>query len=101
MIAKGVLFLAPLHLKSLYARYEECVGNVVRSVGRYDVDAHVESCFLPMLLWERFSILAPKLMDYPEVVWRRRSAKMARVNETIKHLQALSLEVAQRQTGVK
>lgn len=55
------------HLGSLYAWLGDDVANVVRSVGRYDIVTHVDSCFLQMFVWEPFSIVASKLMEYLEV----------------------------------
>lgn len=60
-IAKGVKFvLAPL--------YNECVQNVTKEVGRYDVVMLEDSNFFQMFLSERFLILAPKPMGFPMVV---------------------------------
>lgn len=60
-----------LYFRSLYARLDECVGNMVWSVRRYNVVTHVKSCFLRMFLWERFSALALKSMEYLEDRQRR------------------------------
>lgn len=43
-------------------------SSVVLPVGRYDVVTNVDSCFLQMLLWERFYALSPKPMELPHVV---------------------------------
>lgn len=61
LIAKGVQFvLALLYLGFLYAQLDDCVNNVVCSVGRYNVVTHVDLCFLQMFLPERFFAVAPK-----------------------------------------
>lgn len=45
--SKGMTFtLAPLDLGSLYARLDECIGNITRTMGRYHVVTHAESIFL-------------------------------------------------------
>lgn len=49
----------PVYLGSLYERLDECVNNIVCSVGRYDVVTHADTIFLQMFLWERFGILSP------------------------------------------
>lgn len=36
----------------------ECMGNVVRAMGRYVIVTHVDPCFLQMFICERFSIIA-------------------------------------------
>lgn len=36
------------------------MGIIVRVVGRYNVVTHVDSCFIQMFFWERFSVIAPK-----------------------------------------
>lgn len=40
------LALALLYLASLYERLDECVNNIVRLVGRYDVGTYLDTCFL-------------------------------------------------------
>lgn len=46
-LAKGEnLVLASSYLGSLYAHLDECVGNVVKPMGRYNVVTHVDTCFL-------------------------------------------------------
>lgn len=42
--------LAPLQQGSFYERLEECMVNMVRSVGRYEVVSHVDSRFLQMFI---------------------------------------------------
>lgn len=42
--------LASIYLRSLYARLEECVANVIEPLGHYDVVTHVNSSFLQMFL---------------------------------------------------
>lgn len=67
-IVKGEKFIvAPLYLGSLYAWLDDYVANGVRSMRRYDIVIHVDSCFLQMFVWERFFILASKLVDYLKV----------------------------------
>lgn len=39
-----------LYLSSLYPRIDECVGNAVQDVGRYDMITHAKSCSLKMFL---------------------------------------------------
>lgn len=51
LIAKGVQFaLVSVHLGSLYTRLDECVNNMVRSMAKYNVVKHVDSCFAQMFL---------------------------------------------------
>lgn len=42
----GKVGLAPIYLGSLYARFDECVANVARSLGRYDVVSFMDSVYL-------------------------------------------------------
>lgn len=59
--AKGErLGLAPIYLRSLKARHDECSLNICKSVGRYDVVTYADASFLQMFLWERFSALSFK-----------------------------------------
>lgn len=44
------------------------MANVVRSVDRYDVVTHVDSCLLQMFLCEHFFAVAQKPVEYSEVV---------------------------------
>lgn len=37
-------------------------------IGRYNIITQVDLCFLQMFLWESFSALAPKSMEYPKAV---------------------------------
>lgn len=68
-LAKGEkLTLAPLHLYHFVCTPDECIGNVVRSVGRYDA---VGSCLLQMFEWGYFSTMAPKPLEYRRWLWRR------------------------------
>lgn len=43
---------------SLYARLDECVANMMRSLGRYGVASYVDFDFLQMFMWEHFWGLA-------------------------------------------
>lgn len=54
------LALASWYLGSLYAHLEECLRNITRSFGRYDVVSFVDTNFLQLFLWERFRVLFPK-----------------------------------------
>lgn len=47
---KKRLVLAPCHLGALYARLDECIRNVVRPVGRYDMVTYVDRNFLQLFL---------------------------------------------------
>lgn len=42
--------LASLYLGCLLVRLNECVANLVRFVGRYDIVTHFDSCFLKMFV---------------------------------------------------
>lgn len=51
IITKGEKFpLAPLYLRSLYAKLEESIANMVKFMGRSFIDTHVGSCFLLMFV---------------------------------------------------
>lgn len=51
-LAKGErLALAPVYIGSLF-RLDECVGNIVKSVGRFHLVTHVDPAFLQLFLWE-------------------------------------------------
>lgn len=39
-------------------------------MGRYDVVTHVDSCFLQMLLCERFSIVALKPLEFSAIMMK-------------------------------
>lgn len=43
----------------IYARLDECVNNILRSIGRYDIVTHTDTCFLQIFLWERYGAIAP------------------------------------------
>lgn len=48
-LAKGKkLPLGPLYLGLLYTRFDECAGNIIRPIGRYDV----LTSFLQIHVWE-------------------------------------------------
>lgn len=49
LIAKEV-YVDSLYLGSLYAQLDDCVNNVIWFVGRYQMVAHVNACFLQMFL---------------------------------------------------
>lgn len=49
----------------------QCIANLTRSLGRYNVVSHVDSDFLQMLLWERFGTLAPTPIEYFTMVPNR------------------------------
>lgn len=40
---------------------------MVGFIGRYEIVTHTNSCFLQMFLWENFSVVALKSMEYSEV----------------------------------
>lgn len=48
----------PVYLGLLFARLNECGNNILRSVGRYDVVTHTNTCFIQVLLSERFGGIA-------------------------------------------
>lgn len=56
-----------MYLSSLFDHLDEYVGNIVRSVGHYDVRTHVKTCFLQMFLWERFGAVLLKPHKFPAV----------------------------------
>lgn len=43
---------------------DECVGNTVRLVGRYDVVTLANTSFLQVFLWEWFGVLAPNHVEF-------------------------------------
>lgn len=54
-LAKGEkLSLAPIFLSSLFYRLDECVHNLSKFMGRYNVVSYANSAFLQLFLWERF-----------------------------------------------
>lgn len=68
-LAKGKkATLAIVYLRSLYAHLEECVADMSRSLGRYDVVSHIDSVFLQMFLWECFGSLASNPEEYSDTV---------------------------------
>lgn len=52
--------MAAWYLGALYARLDEAVRNVARSMGRYDMVSYVNANFLQLFLWERFKCFAPE-----------------------------------------
>lgn len=61
LIAQRVWFaLASLYLGSLYAQLDECIGNIVQVVERYDVVMHANAYFLKMFLSKRFALITSK-----------------------------------------
>lgn len=52
--------LEPLYLGSLYALLDESYENVTPSVGCYDVVTFIDTSFLQIFLWERFSSIVPR-----------------------------------------
>lgn len=58
LLAKGKkIALVPIYMGFLYAGLDECVTNVMWSLGRYDVVSHIYYGFLYMFLWECFRAL--------------------------------------------
>lgn len=53
------LVLAPIYLVSLYARLDECVSNVVQSVGRYDVVTYVDTSFVQIFFGKDVELFLP------------------------------------------
>lgn len=71
LIAKGIKFvLVPLYLGPLYARMDECAGNITREVGRYDVVTHAHSSFLQVFIWERSPVIVLMHTEFPTVVMK-------------------------------
>lgn len=56
-----------LYLSSLYARLGECSRNNFCSIDRYDIVTYLDASFFHMLLWERFSAMSPKSVDFKVV----------------------------------
>lgn len=60
-LAKGErLALAPIYLGSLFYQLDECVQNIIKSMGRSIVVSYADTSFLQLFLWERFETLGPK-----------------------------------------
>lgn len=58
LLAKGKrLALAPLYLGSLFDWLDECVCNIVHSVGHCDVVAHADTAFLQMFISESWGCI--------------------------------------------
>lgn len=61
------IVFAPIYLRSLFYRLDECVSNITRSTGRLYVVTLVDTLFLQLFLWEWFKVLGPKLAQYNSV----------------------------------
>lgn len=59
--------VASIYLGSLYVRLDKCVADPTRSLGRYDIVAHVDFVFLQMFMWECFGLIAPVLVEYATI----------------------------------
>lgn len=62
------MVIAPIYLGSLCTQLDECVLNVMRSLGPYNVVSHVDYVFLQMFLWERFGNFAATYDEYSATV---------------------------------
>lgn len=66
--AKGEkLALAPIFLGSLLFCLDECVQNLLNSVGRYTVVSYADIAFLQLFLWGRFENLGPQPAQFEAV----------------------------------
>lgn len=63
--------LGPIYQQSLYAWLDECVANVMRLLGHYDIVSHVDPFILQMFLWEHFEALTPIPVEYSATVSNR------------------------------
>lgn len=59
---------------SLYTQLDECVANMTRWQGCYDVVSHVDSMFLQMFMWEHFENLVHTSIEYSAIVFGRPGA---------------------------
>lgn len=59
--------LAPLLLRILDERLDECSRCAVKYINRYDVVFYVDMSFLQMFFWERFGALSPVPIEFKHV----------------------------------
>lgn len=52
------LAMTPIFLGSLFFRLDECVQNLLKSMGRYTVVSY--ATFFQLFLWERFKSFGPQ-----------------------------------------
>lgn len=60
----------PLYFRSLYALLDKCTNNITCSVGCCDVVTYADTSFLQIFLWERFSKIAPRPIEFKEVTFK-------------------------------
>lgn len=67
-LAKGEsLALVPLYLCSLFFELDECIQNIVLSVGCYHVVTHADTPILKIFIWERFRTISPRPIEFKAV----------------------------------
>lgn len=64
MAGGRTLALAPLYLRYLYERLDECVQCIVRTIGSYYVVSYADARFLQIFIWERFKTLTPQPNEF-------------------------------------
>lgn len=52
---------------SLYARLEEYVSNIARSMGMYNAMTYTETGFLQIFLWQGCGAVAPKPIEFSAI----------------------------------
>lgn len=62
------LSLGPLYLRLMYATLDECMKNIIASVGPYGIVTLVNSAFLQIFLRECFKSIAPKPVEFRLIV---------------------------------
>lgn len=60
LVKEERLGLTPIYFGSLYSNLDECMANVVRSIGTYDMVTHTDTIFLQIFFLKWFGALAPK-----------------------------------------
>lgn len=70
-LAKGKkLPLGTLYLESLYTRLDECVDNILCSVGLYDVVTYADTSSLHIFLWKGFNSIARRPSEFEDVTFK-------------------------------
>lgn len=70
-------------------------------IGRYDIVKHADLCFFQMFLWERFPMIAHKLMDFSMGTMEEVMFPMALEGQDPQTPTALILKLDQCQTSLE
>lgn len=74
--------IGPFVLRLSIQKLDDCVQHVTKVVGQYDVETQADSIFLKTFLYEWFLILAPRLVEFPEVVIKVVKADNSKIKNT-------------------